>query len=229
VPKGSLAHNRGFNARGVIVNPENTANMARFTPSFFATAAIACYVYGAVALVLLHVLRPDYPPASHMISDYGVGPYGWIMQTVFLAMSCGCLMLVLGLARSSPRSVSARLALVLLAIVSIGLVVSAIFPTDLVATHRTRAGEIHIFSFLVNVAGIFLAAILLSVGFGSDARWHTYQRTAVILTLLIAIAFIVQFLTLHRGMPYGLANRFFVAVLFAWFLATSFRLRRIGP
>ncbi|HEY6923098.1 MAG TPA: DUF998 domain-containing protein, partial [Steroidobacteraceae bacterium] len=135
----------------------------------------------------------------------------------------------LGLARSGPRSIVARLAGLLLAVVSIGLVVSAIFPTDLVASHRTQAGEIHTFSFLVNVAGIFLAAILLSVSFGSDARWRTYQRTAVILTSLIAIAFIVQFLTLHRGMPYGLANRFFVAVLFAWFLATSIRLRTVAP
>jgi hypothetical protein len=221
-------HNRGHNARTVNVTPDNTASTPRFTSAFFATAAIACFVYGAVALLLLHVLRPDYSPASHMISDYGVGPYGWIMQTVFLAMSGGCLTLLLGLARSGPSSVIARLALMLLAVAAIGVVVSAIFPTDLVGTPRTRAGEIHTFSFLVNVGSIFLATILLSVSFGSDTRWRTYQRTALILTSLIAIAFIVQFLTLHRGMPYGLANRFFVAVLFAWFLATSIRLRTLA-
>ena len=75
---------------------------------FFANTAIACFTYSVLALLLLHVLRPDYAPASHMISDYAVGPYGWVMTTWFLATSCGCLMLLLGLARSGPRSVTAR-------------------------------------------------------------------------------------------------------------------------
>jgi len=50
----------------------------------------------------------------------------------------------------------------------------------------------------------------------------------MVLTLLILIAFVIQFRTLHRGMPYGLANRLFLAVLFAWFFATSFRLHALA-
>jgi len=42
---------------------------------------------------------------------------------------------------------------------------------------------------------------------------------------VVVIAFVLQFLTLHRGAPYGLANRFFVAMLLAWLLMTSIRLR----
>jgi hypothetical protein len=69
---------------------------------FFATTAIACFTYSVLALLLLLVLRPAYAPASHMISDYAVGSYGWVMTTWFLATSCGCLMLLLGLARGGP-------------------------------------------------------------------------------------------------------------------------------
>ena len=47
------------------MTPENTASMPRFTSAFFATTAIACYVYAVVVLLVLHVLRPDYAPASH--------------------------------------------------------------------------------------------------------------------------------------------------------------------
>ena len=78
----------------------------RFTSTFFATVAIACFAYSALVLLVLlvllvmHVLRPDYAPASHMISDYAVGRYGWVMTSWFLAMSCGSLLLLLGLARS---------------------------------------------------------------------------------------------------------------------------------
>lgn len=196
--------------------------------TFFATTAIACFAYGALVLLLMHVLRPDYTPVDHMISDYAVGRYGWVMTTAWLAMSCGCLMLMLGLLRNGPRSVIARIGTLLLGVASIGLLVTAIFPTDLEGAPLTRSGDIHNMSFLVNVGSIFLATVFLALGVRSDSRWASYQRTAIALTLLVVLAFIFQFLTLHRGMPYGIANRFFITVLFAWFLATAFRLRALA-
>ena len=39
---------------------------------FFASVALFCFAYAALALILLHVLRPDFAPASHMISEYAV-------------------------------------------------------------------------------------------------------------------------------------------------------------
>ena len=79
-------------------------------------------------------------------------------------------------------------------------------------------------SFLVNVGSIFMATVLLSLSFGNHLAWRSYRRTAWTLTALILLGFAVQFLTLHKGMPYGLANRFFVVVLLAWLFAVSFRL-----
>ncbi|NYF53613.1 DUF998 domain-containing protein [Tunturiibacter gelidoferens] len=198
------------------------------TSVFFATAAIACFTYSVLALLLLHVLRPDYAPAHHMISDYAVGPYGWVMTTFFLAMSGGCLMLLLGLVRSGPNLVAARIGTLLLGVASIGLVVSAIFPTD-VRLPLTRTGEIHDMSFYVNIGSIVLAIVLLSVSFGSQLRWRPYRRTALILAALVVLAVVLQFLTLHKGAPYGLANRLAVTVLLAWLLATSIRLRAVVP
>jgi hypothetical protein len=201
---------------------------SRAPSTIFATTAIACFAYAVLALLLMHVLRPDYTPVNHMVSDYAVGPYGWVMTTSFLAMSLGCLMLGLGLARGGPSSVAARLGTFLLGICSIGLVVSAIFPTDLDGAPSTRTGDIHTISFLVNVGCIMLASVLLSVSFGSDSRWRPYQPTAATLALLIVLAFVLQFLTLHRGMPYGLTNRLFVTLIYAWMFATSIRLRALA-
>ena len=194
---------------------------------FFATTSIACFTYSVLALLLLHVLRPDYAPAHHMISDYAVGRYGWVMTTFFLAMSCGCLMLLLGLVRSGPNLVAARIGTLLLGVASIGLVVSAIFPTD-VQPPSTHSGKIHDMSFLVNIGSILLAIVLLSVSFGSQPRWRPYRRIALTLAGLFVLAVILQFLTLHRGAPYGLTNRLVVTVLFAWLLATSIRLRAVA-
>ena len=194
---------------------------------FLGTAAIVCFAYAGVALALLHVLRPDFNPTNHMISDYGVGPYGWIMQTVFVGMSIGCVMLAVGLSGSGPPSLPARLALFLLAVASIGLIISAVFPTDLAGGPSTRAGHIHTLSFLVNIASLILAVVLLTASFGGDPRWRPYQRTSVILLCLVAVAFVFQFLTLRKGAPYGIANRFFVSVLLVWVIATANRLRNL--
>ena len=195
---------------------------------FFGTAAIVCFVYAALALLLMHVLRPDYSPTNHMISDYAVGPYGWVMQTVFVGMSVGCAILLVGLARNGPTSVAARIAIVLLAVASIGLLVSAIFPTDLLGGPSTPSGHIHTLSFFVNIASIILAIVLLTASFGGDPRWRSHRRTSVVLLSFIAFAFVLQFLTLRKGAPYGLANRFFVVVLFAWIIATANRLRNLA-
>jgi hypothetical protein len=115
----------------------------------------------------------------------------------------------------------------LLGIASVGLLISAIFPTDLEGAPSTRSGDIHDMSFLVNMGSILLAIVLLSVSFGSQLRWRPYRRTAMALALLVVLASVVQFLTLHKGAPCGLANRLAVTVLFAWLLATSIRLRKL--
>jgi Protein of unknown function (DUF998) len=67
-------------------------------------------------------------PGTTFISGYAVGPYGWVMTTAWLAASGGCLMLLLGLTRSGPRSGAARLGTLLMGILSLGLLITAIFP-----------------------------------------------------------------------------------------------------
>ena len=196
---------------------------SRFTTIFFATTAIACFAYFAIALLLMHALRPERALATTWISGYAVGPYGWVMTTAWLAASSGCPMLVLGLARTGPRSAAARLGTLLLAILSIGLLLTAIFPPG-----PTRSGEIHSMTFLANVVCILLASVLLAVGFGSDPRWHAFQHTAATLASLIVLAFVLQFLTAYTEVLYGLANRLFVTVLVAWWLAISIKLHALA-
>jgi len=199
-----------------------TVGMAR-RRSFAATTAIVCFAYFALALLLMHPLRPERELATTWISGYAVGRHGWVMTTAWLALSSGCLMLVLGLARGGPRSRAALLGTLLLGILSAGTLITAIFPPG-----PSRSGEIHSISFLVNAGSILLASVLLSVGFGSDPRWRSFQRTAAALASLLVFAFVLQFFTAYFELLYGLANRFFAAMLVAWLLAISIRLRALA-
>jgi len=175
----------------------------------------------------MHVLHPDYTMRTHMISDYAVGRYGWVMTTWFIAMSCGCQMLVFGLARSGLKTLLFKVGAGLLCVASIGLLVSAFFPTDLEEATSTHTGDIHALSFLINIVSINLSMIFLTICFRSHPRRRSYQRIAIVLTLLVVITFFIQFFTLHRGAPYGLTNRLFFVVLFVWFFITLIRLRRL--
>jgi hypothetical protein len=191
--------------------------------SFVATTAIVCFAYFALALLLMHALRPERELATTWISGYAVGRHGWVMTTAWLALSSGCLMLVLGLARGGPRSRAALLGTLLLGILSAGTLITAIFPPG-----PSRSGEIHSISFLVNAGSILLASVLLSVGFGSDPRWRSFQRTAAALASLLVFAFVLQFFTAYFELLYGLANRFFATMLVAWLLAISIQLRALA-
>jgi len=194
---------------------------------YCAVAAIALFVYATIVLGVLHVLRPDYAPASNFVSNYAVGPYGWVMSTFFIAFSFGLVSLVTGLCASRVRSGVALAGFAALLITAAGLVVTAIYPTDLPGAPYTRSGDIHELSFKVNVVGILVGVFCLSTALGKYSAWRGNRRTLWTLAIFVAIALVVQFATLRKGLPYGIANRFFVAAVFAWMGFVADRLRRI--
>jgi hypothetical protein len=209
------------------MNTQNPGNPRHSASTVFATTAIACFAYFVLALLLLHLLRPDRAPATTFISGYAVGPYGWVMTTAWLAVSGGCLMLLLGLTRSGPRSGAARLGTFLMGILWISVLITAIFPPSKKG-EPSISGEIHTITFFVNMTCILLASVLLPVGFGSDPRWRAFRRTAATLASLLVFALVLQFLMAYLEVLPGLANRFFATVFIVWLLAIAIRLRTVA-
>ncbi len=192
------------------------------------TLALALFAGFVVALVALHGLRPDYTPIDHMISDYAVGRYGWLMTAAFVAVGAGCFSLTVGLWRDGPKTALSLIGRVLILVASAGLMVTAAFPTDLETAPSTQHGDIHAISFLVNIVSLFIAALTLSVSFGADARWKSLRPLALAITAALIAAFVAQAMTLHKGLPYGITNRIFVAVLMSWLFAAALRLRAVA-
>jgi hypothetical membrane protein len=186
------------------------------------------FVYFVLALLLMHAIRPDYTIIDHMISDYAVGPTGWVMTTAFTSLAFGCLALAIGLLRDGPQSWLCRIGASLLIVAFIGLVVTALFPTDLETAPTTQAGNIHTISFLVNVVSILVSTLCLAFSYGSSPDWRGHSTPALIFAGLLVIAVVAQFLTLHRGAPYGIANRLFVAILMAWLILNCVWLRQVA-
>ena len=147
------------------------------------------------------------------------------MTTAFFSLSLGCLALAVGLFLDGPSSWLGRIGPALLVVAFAGLVVTALFPTDLETAPTTRTGDIHTLSFQVNVVSILISTICLALSYGGNPRWRRRRTPALIFAGLLIAAFVAQFLILHRGAPYGIANRLFIAVLMAWLISNSLWLK----
>src|SRR4029450_7620117 len=55
--------------------------------SWLARSALFGAVYAIIAAVLAHILRPDLNPLTRYLSEYAIGPYGWLMASAFIGLS----------------------------------------------------------------------------------------------------------------------------------------------
>ena len=69
--------------------------------------SIAAVITYQITLIALIVIRPDLDPSWHTISEWAIGPYGWIMSLAFLvsAVSYGSLFIAIKVNTPITRSV----------------------------------------------------------------------------------------------------------------------------
>ena len=94
-----------------------------------ARLAIAAILSYNILLVLLIFIRPDLDPSWHTISEWAIGPYGWVMSTAFLisAMSYAALFMML---MPQVHGTMGRIGMALLLICVIGAFGVGAFTTD---------------------------------------------------------------------------------------------------
>jgi len=102
-------------------------------PAAISTAAAkVSFVAAAFCLLLillLHILKNDLVPAAHMLSEYAIGPYGWVMQAAFFAWAVSCFSLTMVI-RSQVVTTSGRFGMFLLLVACAALVMGGVFVID---------------------------------------------------------------------------------------------------
>jgi hypothetical protein len=184
--------------------------------------AIGSIVYFVVAVVMMHFLRPEYNPVNHAVSNYAVGPYGYLMTAAFYALALSLLALVLGLHRSITLTNLSRVAVLLLCLASIGMVVMGISPGDVHALHppATITGVIHWTAAGISFLSIMIAAFLLSIFFRTDERWQAFQRPCFVLALAMVGALLLYGILALVGWI-GIGQRIYIAVCLIWLLVLA--------
>lgn len=143
-------------------------------------AMIAIITYQTL-LILLIFLRPDLAPSWHTISEWAIGPYGWLMSAGFLisGVSYAAVFLML---RSQVRGWVGGIGLVLLLICAIGASGVGICHTDPMPIHPplSTRGTLHVIFGTAQLALLPFAALLLNLSLiRNNPRWLLARRMLI--------------------------------------------------
>jgi len=182
--------------------------------------------------VALHFLRPDYHPARRFLSEYAVGNFGFLGTIAFCVMAATNATLVAALFLEVRRSSLLLVSCGLLAVVSVGFGLLALFPTDLSNPTggppliRTSTGVIHDVSASILSSALGGASLTLPFAYRLDDRWRpAFSRIipfGVAIPLTLCVAGLVSWQWCGAG------QRLVVATGLVWIFTNAALLLRPG-
>jgi Protein of unknown function (DUF998) len=163
--------------------------------------AVAC-------VVALHIICPWVSPIERRLSEYALGPYGWLMDTASVSTAGGLTALAILLTRSPSRP---RLVPAALVVAAVALVLSAVYRLD--ATDNAD-DVIHRWASGTAAAAVVVAAVGWSVvGTGRRRPW---RRGTDLLLAIAALGLALLSPVLHETFLTGINQRLVWAALIAW-------------
>ncbi len=208
--------------------PQQSRAPSRAKPlARLALAGVAVYV---AIDVLLAFLRPGYSLLYNAESDYGRGPWYWVMDLNFLLRCALSLAIAAALYRTVRLGGRARGGLALLVTWAICSGLLAFFADDIEGTPQHGSGIVHLVLAFIAFTAIAIGAILISASLMSDPAW----RPAGPVLLAVSVAGAIAYLLLgaadkhHRG-PGGLYERVFLGLELLWIVIAASAIARRTP
>jgi hypothetical membrane protein len=189
-----------------------------------AVAGVAVYV---AIDVLLAFLRPGYSLLYNAESDYGRGPWYWVMDINFLLRCALSLAIAAALYRVARLDGRVRGGLALLVTWAICSGLLAFFADDPEGTPQHGSGVVHVILAIIAFTCVTIGVILISASLMSDPAW----RPAAPILLAISIASALAYLLLgtatkHHHAPGGLYERIFLSLELLWIAVAAITIAR---
>jgi len=178
-------------------------------------------------VAVLHFLRPDVNPVVEPMSNYAVGPYGFLLTAADIGLGLAALALTFGLYLSIAPPGRSYVGLFLLGLYGVSVLVAGIFPID-VGGEATTFGIIHNIVGNISFFGFPIAVILLSLGMGKGERWRSFRRPALALSLVVVLTAILTIVGSNLGIGFGVTQRIFNVAALVWMLAVVLHLRSVA-
>lgn len=170
-----------------------------------ATVAQALAVSFGVIVALLHVVRGDLRPASHVLSEYALGSTGWMMALAFFALAGSFAALLIALWADLRGALGVLGGLALLA-AAVGALMGGLFPMDPVGTlpenFSTRA-RLYNVAFMLGGPGVALAALLVNWRLAQLPAWRQARVPLAVTAALVWLATALFGYSMSRLMAQG--------------------------
>lgn len=186
--------------------------------ALLAIVGIADYLLNIAAL---HFLRPDVNPVFEPVSNYAVGPHGFLFIAADFGSGLAALALALGLFIGITPSGRSYVGLFLLGLYGVSELMAGLFPID-VGGESTIVGTIHIVG-NVSFFGLPIAVLLLSLGMDKDERWRSLRRPALAVSLAVVLTVILTIVGSNIGL-FGATQRIANVTGLVWMLVVAIRL-----
>jgi hypothetical membrane protein len=194
---------------------------------FLALLAVVGIAVKFLTIAALHFLRPDVNPVLEPISNYGVGPYGFLLTVADIGSVVATLALVFGLYLGIAPPGRSYVGLFLLALYGVSELLAGIFPID-VGGEATTAGTIHNIVGNISFFCFPIAAILLSLRMGKDEQWRSLRRPAFALSIVVGLTVILTIAGFNLGIGFGVTQRVANLAVLVWMLVVALHLRSVA-
>jgi hypothetical protein len=193
-----------------------------------ATLAIGLCVAFLVILSVLHLLEPEFNP-PHLISEYQLGRFGWLMSLAFFCLGAASLALFAA-AQQGIHTRSGRFGTWGLLIIGVAYFCAAIFPPD----PKWFVGSLlHGIGGLIVIFGSPMVFTLVSKGLVCNEASATAARPLIWMAALtwLSLFFFYGSIIAFRGVPHsgsivvGWTNRFLITTFVLWLLVAAFQVR----
>jgi hypothetical protein len=196
------------------------------------TMVLALLTVGGVAtflfnLTALHFLRPDVNPVLEPISNFAVGPFGFLFTAADIGSGLAALALMLGLYLGIAPPARSYIGLFFLGLYGVSELLAGIFPID-VGAETTTVGAIHNIVGNIGFFGFPIAVILLSLGMGKDERWRSLRLPALALAGVIVLTVILTMVGFNVGIGFGVTQRLSNVAVILWMLVVALHLRSVA-
>lgn len=201
-----------------------------------APLALTFAIAFVVLVGVLHGVRSDVVPRAQVLSEYALGPTGWLMALAFFSLAASFAALLAALWTSLPgwRGAVGRTAL---AIAAFGAALGGLFPMDPIGTPPEQASasaQLHNLAFMLGGPGTLVAITFVNWALARQPAWRGARRMLLITGALAWLAMLGFFVAVSMLMAdpqggdraIGLWNRLLVVSWVVWVVCLSTRERR---
>jgi Protein of unknown function (DUF998) len=203
-----------------------------------ATLTLTLAVLFIALIAVLHIARSDLDPSGHMLSEYALGPYAWVMTAAFYTLAASYVALLI-LLKPHLRGGAGVIGMACLFLAAVGAAMGGLFPMDPLNTpadQATTSATLHGVAAMLGIPGTVLAATFVNWTLSRQLAWQRSRRLLVWTTFAIwftLIAFAVSMVLLVSGVVsvdlwVGWQNRVLMGSHIAWVMLIAHRAGQLG-